>query len=295
MPRRALSATRAADVLNFLAAHPDESFSYSQIAQRLGINLASTHNLLIALNECGYLKRGPNDRRFSLGPALVAIGDAALRGHRAIEETRRAMRELSREQGTETLAFVRAGTDAFCVARAGPSAGPGRTVQVGQRIPMMAPLSSVFFAWAAEDEIERWLLRGGAPRREQKRQREILRQVRERGYSVALEVAGRRQLGDLLVALAENPRSESLPREMREIIHELGLGPYQLAEESRAPLRISTLTAPIFDAHGQVDLSLTLQVFRDDLTPSGLRTLGQSLLATVDSIARASAAASGEG
>ena len=205
MPRRALSATRAADVLNFLAAHPGESFSYSQIAQRLGINLASTHNLLIALSECGYLKRNPEDRRFSLGPALVAIGDAALRGHRAIEETRRAMREHSREQNAETLAFVRAGTDAFCVARAGPSAGPGRTVQVGQRIPMMAPLSSVFFAWASDGEVERWLLRGGAPRREQKRQREILRQVRERGYSVALEVAERRQLGDLLVALAENP------------------------------------------------------------------------------------------
>ena len=290
MPRRALSATRAADVLNFLAAHPDETFSYSQIAQRLGINLASTHNLLIALTECGYLTRDPEDRRFALGPALVALGDAALRGHRAIEETRHAMRELSREQHAETLAFVRAGTDALCVARAGPSSGPGRTVQVGQRVPMMAPLSSVFFAWASEEEVGRWLLRGGAPRREQKRQREILRQVRERGYSVALEVEGRRALGDLLVALAENPRSESLPAEMRGVIQELGLGPYQLDEESGAPLRISTLTAPIFDARGQVDLSLTLQVFRDDLTPSGLQDLGRSLLDTTRAIERATAA-----
>ena len=289
MPRRALSATRAADVLNFLAAHPEASFSYSQIAQRLGINLASTHNLLIALTECGYLTRDPEDRRFALGPALVAIGDAALRSHRAIEETRRAMRDLSRDQDAETLAFVRAGSDALCVARAGPSSGPGRTVQVGQRVPMMAPLSSVFFAWASEKEVERWLLRGGAARREQKRQREILRQVRDRGYSVALEVEGRRQLGDLLVALAENPRSQSLPSEMREVIQELGLGPYQLDEESRAPLRISTLTAPVFDARGQVDLSLTLQVFRDDLTPSGLREIGQSLLQATRAIEIATA------
>ena len=289
MPRRALSATRAADVLNFLAAHPEASFSYSQIAQRLGINLASTHNLLIALTECGYLTRDPEDRRFALGPALVAIGDAALRSHHSIEETRRAMRDLSRDQDAETLAFVRAGSDALCVARAGPTSGPGRTVQVGQRVPMMAPLSSVFFAWASEKEVEGWLLRGGAPRREQKRQREILRQVRDRGYSVALEVEGRRQLGDLLVALAENPRSESLPSEMREVIQELGLGPYQLDEESRAPLRISTLTAPIFDARGQVDLSLTVQVFRDDLTPSGLRAIGQSLLQTTRAIEVATA------
>ena len=133
MPRRALSATRAADVLNFLAAHPEASFSYSQIAQRLGINLASTHNLLIALTECGYLTRDPEDRRFALGPALVAIGDAALRSHRAIEETRRAMRELSRDQDSETLAFVRAGSDALCVARAGPSSGPGPRIERDRR------------------------------------------------------------------------------------------------------------------------------------------------------------------
>lgn len=284
MPRRALSATRAADVLNLLAAHPDESFSYSQIAQRLGINLASTHNLLIALMEVGYLSRDAASRRFSLGPALVAIGDAALRGHRAIEETRLAMRELSRNQGAETLAFVRAGTDALCVARAGPSSGPGRTVQVGQRIPMMAPLSSVFFAWASDDEIDRWLLRGGAPPRERKNQRVILRQVRERGYSVALEVESRRQLGDLLVALAADPRSESLPREIRGVIRELGLGPYQLPDMVAAPFRISTLTAPIFDARGQVDLSLTLQVFRDDLTPESVEALGARLLETTRAI-----------
>ncbi len=72
------------------------------------------------------------------------------------------------------------------------------------------------------------------------------------------------------------------------------LGPYQLGEESRAPLQISTLTAPVFDAGGQVDLSLTLLDFRDDPTPSGLRTLGQSLLATADSIAHGRTAASGE-
>ena len=62
MSRRALSATRAVDVLNFLAAHPGEAFSYSQLSQRLQVNLASTHNLLLALVECGYLTRSANDR-----------------------------------------------------------------------------------------------------------------------------------------------------------------------------------------------------------------------------------------
>jgi DNA-binding IclR family transcriptional regulator len=278
MSRRALSATRATEVLGLLAAQPDESFSYSQISQRLEINLASTHNLLLALTEAGYLVRSPVDRRFSLGPALVAIGDAALRGNPAVEEARMQMRQLSRELELETLAFVRAGTDALCVARAGPAPGPGRTARVGQRIPMMAPLSSVFLAWASEAEVEQWILRAGTPSGDEARAREILRRVRERGYSVALEVEGRRQLGELLGELADDPRSETLRREMRAVIKELGLGRYQLREEGAATHRISTITAPVFDARGRVALSLTLQVFERGLSSRTIEALGHRLL-----------------
>ena len=92
MPRRALSATRTADLLNFLAAHPDESLTYSELSRRLGVNLASTHNLLMALTECGYLTRDPKTRTYSLGAALVALGDAALRGNPIVDETRGEIR-----------------------------------------------------------------------------------------------------------------------------------------------------------------------------------------------------------
>ncbi len=37
MSRRALSATRAADLLSFLAAHPDRGFTYSELAKRLQV------------------------------------------------------------------------------------------------------------------------------------------------------------------------------------------------------------------------------------------------------------------
>jgi DNA-binding IclR family transcriptional regulator len=278
MSRRALSATRAADLLSFLAAHPDEAFSYSQLSRRLQINLASTHNLLMALTECGYLTRSPRDRTFSLGPALVAIGDAALRGNPAIDEARVQMRGLSKELGLETLAFVRAGTDALCIARAGPTQGPGKTVQVGQRIPLMAPLSSVFVAWAPAEEVELWLLRGGSSLRERRRQREKLELVRDRGFSVALEVAGRRQLGDLLSEMADDPHSETLRIEMRDVIKELGLGKYQLGEGSATSHRISTITAPIFDPLGQVELAITLQVFKQDVSSKSIEALGRRLL-----------------
>jgi DNA-binding IclR family transcriptional regulator len=291
MSRRALSATRAADVLNFLAAHPDETFSYSQISQRLGINLASAHSLLIALVERGYLARSPGDLRFALGPALVALGDAALRRNPAVEEARVHMRRLSRELGRETLALIRAGSDALCIARAGPALAKGRTLRVGQRIPLMAPLASVFVAWASEDEIERWLLRGGAPPRMQRRQREILRRVRERGFSVALEVAGRRQIGELLAELAEDPHSDALRGEMREAIRELGRGSFQLGEDGGAAREISSLTAPVFDRWGRVELVLTLQLFERGLSQRAIDALGERLERAARAIAKAAAGA----
>jgi DNA-binding IclR family transcriptional regulator len=272
--------------LNFLAAHPGEAFSYSQLSQRLQVNLASTHNLLIALMECGYLTRNPSDRTFSLGPALVALGDAALRENPAVEQARMQMRRLSRELGRETLALVRAGSDVLCIARAGPAQPPGRTARVGQRIPLIAPLASVFVAWAPEDEILRWIVRGGTPRREQRRQLEILSRVRERGFSVALEVRGRRQIGELLGELAEDPRSETLRSEMREVIRELGRARYQLAEDGATSHEISTLTAPTFDQRGRVELALTLSVFERGLSSREIDSLGKRLLRATRAISR---------
>ena len=88
MARRALSATRAADLLNYLAAHPGESLTYSELSRRLEVNLASMHSLLVALTECGYLAHHAAERTYSLGPALVALGDAALRQNPYLDTAR---------------------------------------------------------------------------------------------------------------------------------------------------------------------------------------------------------------
>jgi len=286
MSRRALSATRAADLLNFLAAHPEEALSYSELSSRLGINQASTHNLLMALTECGYLSRDPKTRTFSLGAALVAIGDAALRGNPIVDETRVEMARLAKELDIGAVTLVRAGSDALCIARAGPRRARVDPPEVGQRIPIMAPLVSAFVAWASEDEVEQWLLRGSVSEPEQLSAREILERVRERGYSVALEVPGRRRLGELIAELAEDPHSDELRRQLHRTIGELGRGSYQLREIVGQKQSISTITAPVFDRHGEVGIGVSLQVFARALDPSGVAALGDRLLEMTRSISR---------
>ena len=85
MPRPALAATRSAAILNFLAANPSEGFTLSDLAERLGINVASMHALLGALTDAGYLARHPRLRTYTLGPSVVALGTAALETHPAID------------------------------------------------------------------------------------------------------------------------------------------------------------------------------------------------------------------
>ncbi len=287
MSRRALSATRAADLLNFLAAHPDEPLSYSELSSRLGINQASTHSLLMALTECGYLSRDPKTRTFSLGAALVAIGDAALRGNPVVDETRVEMAKLAKELDMGAVALVRAGADALCIARAGPRRAQVDPPEVGQRIPIIAPLVSAFVAWASEEEVEQWLLRGSTSDLEQRRARESLERVRHRGYSVALEVPGRRRLGALIADLAEDPHSEALRQQLHRTIEELGRASYQLDEGEGRKQGISTITAPVFDRHGEVCAAVSLQVFARALDPSGVAAIGDRLLDMTRSVSRA--------
>jgi len=286
MPRRALSATRAADLLNFLAAHPDEPLSYSELSSRLGVNQASTHNLLMALTECGYLNRDPKTRTFSLGAALVAIGDAALRENPIIDETRVKMAALAEELDMGAVALVRAGGDALCISRAGPRRAQIDPPEVGQRIPIIAPLVSVFVAWSSEEEIDQWVLRGSTSDPEQMRAREVLERVRNRGYSVALEVPGRRRLGGLIADLAENPHSAELKHQLHTTISELGRAAYQLREEDGQKQSISTITAPVFDRHGNVSAAVSLQVFARAIDAKGVSAIGDRLLGMTQSVSR---------
>ena len=145
---------------------------------------------------------------------------------------------------------------------------------------------SVFVAWSGAEEVERWLQRGSASAADQQRARESLERVRTRGYSVALEVPGRRQLGALIADLAEDPHSIELRDQLHATIGELGRSSYQLREIAGRRQSISTITAPIFDRHGDVSVAVSLQVFARALDPAEVATIGDRLLGLTRSVSR---------
>ena len=280
MGRPALSATRAIEMLNFLASHPVEVFTLSELATRLEINVASTHAVLGALEDSGYVIRHATHKTYGLGPAVVALGNAALERHRSIDVAREEMERLESQLGLEILATVRIGDAMVAVARTGRPAGSGASLQVGQRVPLRPPLGSIFVAWDSEAGIDRWLASSGsnASPEERRHHRDTLAPIRERGYSVGLEAPVRTQLGVVVAGLADEPHAAHLRASMNHLIADLGHGDYQLdAVERGRTYQVSLIAAPVFDAAGRVSLVLSLLGFRAGLTADEVQKHGDRL------------------
>jgi DNA-binding IclR family transcriptional regulator len=271
MSRPALAASRSVAILNFLAANPGEGFTLSQLAERLGINLASIHALLGVLVDAGYVVRHPRLRGYTLGPAVVALGSAALETHPAVDIARDAARTVARETGLEVSVTTVAGDQIVFLTRAGDPSPHGLQVHVGQRIPFEPPLGSVFAAWGDERS---WLARAADPAA----LRPVLEAVRQRGYSVALEADTRRKLGLALDDLASAPSDDVLQGRVGRIVTELGQREYHVHDlDPTRTYDVSMIAAPVFGSEGQVVLSMTLIGFDSPLSGATIATYGERL------------------
>jgi DNA-binding IclR family transcriptional regulator len=238
MPRPALSASRTVTVLNFLAEHAPEEFTLSDLVARLGINLASTHALLAVLTEAGYLTRNQRLKTYSLGPVLVALGNAAVQRHPAIEHAHREAPRLSEELNLAVAVTALAGEDIAFLERVGEHRPRDIGAEVGQRIPMVPPVGAVFAAW---HDPESWLARAD----DRPAMEAVLADVRSRGWAVALG----------------NPRSNE----------------YQAlaALNPRRTYDVAMIAAPVFGPGGEAIVCLTLLGMEPGLAAQEVAALGE--------------------
>src|SRR5262245_58621931 len=119
MARPAPAATRALAILDLLAANPDDVFTLAELGKRLDLSAGSAHAIVNAMAEAGYLVRHPTNRSYSLGPAVVAIGNAALDRHPVIAAARDEMKRLADDFDAECMASMPVGDEIVIVGRAG--------------------------------------------------------------------------------------------------------------------------------------------------------------------------------
>ena len=148
MAGRSPAVDRAVAVLNHLAAAPRQRFTLSELARDLDLNKATAHALLATLVDVGYLVRHDDDKSYALGPALIALGNAALASSPAATLAQEPMDRLAQELDLSVVASAAIGGEIVILASAGTPRPLGINVQPGLRMPLVPPLGTVFVAWS---------------------------------------------------------------------------------------------------------------------------------------------------
>jgi DNA-binding IclR family transcriptional regulator len=282
--RKSNSVLRAATLLHLLADDPTSAWSLAEIARRADLSYASAHSLAGALEESGLLRRHPRTRAYTLGPALIALGAAARRGYRVVDDALPEMECLSRDLGLGCLASARVGDDMVMLAVTGPPQPFGSRVQVGERVPIAPPLGLAFIAWADEATIEDYLNLSGRKLTAAERRQyfEALALVRERGYGVVLDGSTRHRLMERLRASSG----------LDDVLLELALDDYALLHrDGTAEYAVTALTAPVFAPDGEVILVLTVVGFAGPLRADALPRYAARMFEATSAIQAAMTAA----
>lgn len=186
-PDAVQSVARAFGLLEALAAAGGEA-GVGELASALDLPAPTIHRLLRTLIAGGYAMQTPS-RRYSLGPGLIRLGDAATRRISAwAMPALRALGEASEE--TANMAVLD-GDMATYVAQV-PSVHQMRMfTEVGRRVhPHSTGVGKALLAQLSDDEVRAIVRRTGMPRYTpttivtEQELLDDLRAIRERGYAI---------------------------------------------------------------------------------------------------------------
>ena len=286
MARPAPGADRSIAVLDLLASQPDERFTLSEVARRCDLNKATAHALLSALADHGVLLRHPAEKRYSLGPRLVAIGEAARRGYTALDFLPPLLDRLATSTGYGARAWQRQ-DDHMAVVAQSP-----RRVEGGEvRLPLTPPVGALFMAWSDSPSVEAWLAR--APAAEVVRPAlDALPALRRMGFAVTLATPEWRALTEphpTLSAPGAPAGSEAPGDELRRLLGAVAHQRVLAADIDPAATYLpAEVAAPVFSATGRADLELALTVPAGvDLNGARVLALGREVAATADELTEA--------
>lgn len=285
MPRPSPATGRVVAVLNFLADNPRQFFSLSELARQLNLNKATAHGLLNGLTEAGYVFRHPVDKTFSLGPAVVALGQAAVApDSKVIAFAHPEMELLAKSIGGQCIASIAVG-DEIVVAATSGSPVLSNISELGYRTRLFPPHGLIFVAWESAEKIEAYLNNVTRPK-ERAHYSALLENVRERGYSLAANARARARLDRALRAVQNEEITSTVQQTLAQLAAELANEEYELTKiDPRKEYHVQAIAAPVFDASHRVRLGLTLRGF-PQLTGAEILRHANSLVAAADRVSR---------
>ena len=274
--------SRVVEVMNFLAAHPTESFTLSEIATNVGLSLGSAHRVLTTLAEARYLSRHPKHKTYSLGMALVAIGQAALAQHRDIDVTRREMVRLADELKVRCLATTVVDRELLVLACEGSPQTFEPPNQVGERRPFIPPLGMGHVAWADDAARQDYLSRTPAALSDMAHERLVqsLDLMRQRGFGIAGSGPVLRALRQFTSIPIGYHGGDAYWAGLHQLLSDLSDREIQMLDVREAGAEgVSYITAPVFAPNGEVTLELSISGLPPGLSISEIENMIDKLRA----------------
>lgn len=152
------SVQRANGVLLLFSRAGRPTLGVTEIATALDLSKAVVHRILATLREDGFVDVDDESRRYSLGPAALALGLAYLDNLDIVSLCRPALERLSAETNETATLSLRHGDTRTYIDQVTPPREVKMTVAPGQPFPLHAGSSSkAFLAFLPEDEQQRYL------------------------------------------------------------------------------------------------------------------------------------------
>lgn len=274
-------------MLETLASDPRRPYTLADLRRTLGYSQGTMHALLSTMERAGYVRRDTSDRTYTLGPAMLPIGDAARRAYPIVDRALGLMHQLSDELDTECHAGMRLSGEILVVARTGPAQPLGVGVQVGERYPLIPPLGALHVAWDSPEGIEAYLGQAASELNEAEvdRQRQALAVVRKSGYSVHADDGPRQDLAEMVASYDGD--NEEIGGTVRSLATKLGHYRYLLTDPADlVPGSFLELSAPVFDESGAVALVVGVSGVGPKISTMPVDEVVARVMATTQAITR---------
>ena len=180
---------RAAQILLALASGTPR-LGVSEIAELVDIPKPTVHTMLRTLERQGLVVQEVEGGKYSLGPAVLQLGNAYLDGSELRARSASWADRLARQTGEAVWVAVLSGHNVVVVHHAFRPDDLVQILEVGAAVPWHACALGHAVAASLSDEAQKALLSGPVPRltgrtlTDPEALREALVAVRERGYAV---------------------------------------------------------------------------------------------------------------
>ena len=236
----------------------------AEITLALELNRSTTAAVLAALESAGWVRR-TEDRRYLLGGAVIAVGDAARTQLPVPAATTAQLRTLADAVGCGvTMSLIETDHLTVMATQSGQKVAPAG-VSVGRRIRLACPAGASVMPWRSATERAYWL--DTAPAEQRPAVMALLELVAETGVALWRPKRDDTGLLDVLAELLEIADDQLLRPRLRQRVlaqlSELAGRPYTQAElSSEAALPLSYLASPVFDADGTARYEVQLGPLR---------------------------------